>query len=101
VDGFFVAPESGLYKLGVTGVKGALEIGGKPVVRSDHYSLWGEAPKYVEAELKKGERYPLHFDLEGGGAAGRACSGSASPTIPGAIWRGARPTRTCWWRWSA
>lgn len=75
-DGFFVAPESGLYKMGVTGVKGALQIGGKPVVTSDHYSLWGEPPKYVEVTLTKGERYPLHFDIEGGGAAG-----------PGLFWK--------------
>ncbi|WP_370584375.1 glycoside hydrolase family 3 C-terminal domain-containing protein [Novosphingobium sp. ES2-1] len=75
-DGFFVAPESGLYKMGVTAVKGAIEIGGKPVITSDHYSLWGEPPKYVEVELKKGERYPLHFDIEGGGAAG-----------PGLFWK--------------
>ncbi|WP_225205000.1 glycoside hydrolase family 3 C-terminal domain-containing protein [Novosphingobium huizhouense] len=75
-DGFFVAPDSGLYKLGVTGVKGAITIGGKPVVTSDHYSLWGEPPRYVEVELKKGERYPLHFDIAGGGAAG-----------PGLFWK--------------
>jgi len=75
-DGFFVAPESGLYKMGVTGVKGALQIGGKPVVASDHYSLWGEPPRYVEVTLTKGERYPLHFDIEGGGAAG-----------PGLFWK--------------
>ncbi|TXI09872.1 MAG: glycoside hydrolase family 3 protein, partial [Novosphingobium sp.] len=82
-DGFFVAPESGLYKMGVTAVKGAIEIGGKPVITSDHYSLWGEPPKYVEVELKKGERYPLHFDIEGGGAAG-----------PGLFWK--RISRDPW-----
>ncbi len=75
-DGFFVAPENGLYKMGVTGVKGAIQIGGKPVITSDHYSLWGEPPKYVEVTLTKGERYPLHFDIEGGGAAG-----------PGLFWK--------------
>lgn len=75
-DGFFVAPEGGLYKMGVTGVKGAIDIGGKPTIISDHYSLWGEAPKYVEVTLTKGERYPLHFDIEGGGAAG-----------PGLFWK--------------
>ncbi|MDF8332768.1 glycoside hydrolase family 3 C-terminal domain-containing protein [Novosphingobium cyanobacteriorum] len=75
-DGFFVAPESGLYKMGVTGVKGAIDVGGQPTIVSDHYSLWGEPPKYVEVQLKKGERYPLHFDIEGGGAAG-----------PGLFWK--------------
>ncbi|HQS95877.1 MAG: glycoside hydrolase family 3 [Novosphingobium sp. 16-62-11] len=82
-DGFFVAPESGLYKMGVTAVKGAIEIDGKPVITSDHYSLWGEPPKYVEVELTKGERYPLHFDIEGGGAAG-----------PGLFWK--RISRDPW-----
>jgi beta-glucosidase len=68
-SGSFVVPETGTYRLGVTGVKGAIDVGGKPAVASDHYSQWGEAPKLVEVELKKGERYPLHFEMEAGGAA--------------------------------
>jgi len=68
-DGYFVAPETGTYRLGVTAAKGALEVGGKPVVRSDHYSLWGERPEFVDVDLRKGERYRMHFDMPGGGAA--------------------------------
>ncbi|WP_206240962.1 glycoside hydrolase family 3 C-terminal domain-containing protein [Novosphingobium terrae] len=68
-SGSFTVPETGTYRIGVTGVKGAIDVGGKPAIASDHYSQWGEAPKLVEVELKKGERYPLHFEMEAGGAA--------------------------------
>ena len=68
-DGAFVAPETGTYRLAATAVKGSIDVDGKPAVRSDHYSLWGEPPVYVEVNLHKGQRYPLHFELESGGAA--------------------------------
>lgn len=68
-DGYFVAPDTGTYRLAVTAVKGAIEIDGKPTVKSDRYSLWGERPEFVDVDLKKGQRYKMHFDMEGGGAA--------------------------------
>ncbi len=82
-DGYFVAPESGLYKLGLVGVKGQIGQADKPLIRSERYSNWGEMARYVEVELTKGERYPLHFDLEGGG-----------PVGPGLYWK--RITRDPW-----
>lgn len=68
-SGSFVAPETGTYRMGVTGVKGAIEVGGKPAIGAEKYSGWGEPLKLVEVELKKGEHYPLYFTMESGGAA--------------------------------
>jgi beta-glucosidase len=67
--GSFVAPETGTYRMGVSGVKGAIEVGGKPAVAADHYGNWGEPLKLVDVTLTKGARYPLHFEMESGGAA--------------------------------
>ena len=62
--GAFIAPETGTYRLGITGMKGAIEMQGKPLVTSDHFSQWAEPVKLVEVDLVKGERYPLHFEAE-------------------------------------
>ena len=70
--GFLVAPETGTYRIGLTGVKGALEVGSKPAVSSDRYSHWGEPVKLVEVRLEKGQRYPVHFQTETGVSAGPA-----------------------------
>ena len=70
--GFLVAPETGTYRIGLTGVKGALEVGGKPAVSSDRYSHWGEPAKLVEVRLEKGRRYPVHLQTETGVSAGPA-----------------------------
>jgi beta-glucosidase len=68
-SGFFVAPETGFYRMGVTGVKGAIDVDGQPAIAMDHISNWGEPLKLVDVALKKGERYPLHFEMEAGSAA--------------------------------
>jgi beta-glucosidase len=68
-SGFFVAPETGFYRMGVTGVKGAIDVDGKPAIAMDHYSNWGEPLKLVDVALTKGQRYPLHFEMEAGLAA--------------------------------
>ncbi|MDE1916860.1 MAG: glycoside hydrolase family 3 C-terminal domain-containing protein [Sphingomonadales bacterium] len=68
-SGFFVAPETGFYRMGVTGVKGAIDVDGKPAIEAQHASTWGEPLKLVEVALKKGQRYPLHFEVEGGNPA--------------------------------
>jgi beta-glucosidase len=68
-SGFFIAPETGFYRMGVTGVKGSIDIDGKPAVGAEHASTWGEPLKLVDVALKKGERYPLHFEVEGGNPA--------------------------------
>ncbi|WP_343615772.1 glycoside hydrolase family 3 C-terminal domain-containing protein [Novosphingobium sp.] len=68
-SGFFVAPETGFYRMGVTGVKGAIDVDGKPAIAAEHASNWGEPLKLVDVALKKGQRYPLHFAVEGGNPA--------------------------------
>jgi beta-glucosidase len=71
-SGFLVAPESGTYRIAVTGVKGSLDVGGKPAVASDRYSRWAEPLHLVEVKLEKGQRYPVHFQSEAGVSAGTA-----------------------------
>ena len=67
--GFLVAPDSGTYRIAVTGVKGSVDVDGKPAVTADAYSHWGEPLQLVDVVLKKGQRYPLHFQTETGASA--------------------------------
>ncbi len=67
--GFLVAPESGTYRMAVTGVTGEVDVDGKPAVTADAYSHWGEPLQLVDVVLKKGQRYPLHFQTETGASA--------------------------------
>ncbi|HEX5341796.1 MAG TPA: glycoside hydrolase family 3 C-terminal domain-containing protein [Duganella sp.] len=75
-DGFLTVPESGQYRLGVSGVKGALTVGGKPAVEASVYSQWGEPLQLRTVQLEKGQRYPLHFEAETG-----------STGVPGLFWK--------------
>ena len=68
-NGFLVAPDSGTYRMAVTGVKGEVDVDGKPAVTADAYSHWGEPLKLVDVVLRKGQRYPLHFETETGASA--------------------------------
>ena len=63
-NGYLVAPESGTYRIGVSGVVGALEIDGKSALAPKAYSQWGDPVDLAQVTLKKGERYPLHFENE-------------------------------------
>nr|WP_091658414.1 glycoside hydrolase family 3 C-terminal domain-containing protein [Massilia sp. PDC64] len=74
--GALVAPETGTYRLGVTGVKGELTVGGKPAVQATTYSQWGEPLKLTDVRLEKGQRYPLRFQAETG-----------STGVPGLFWK--------------
>jgi beta-glucosidase len=74
--GFLVAPETGTYRLGVTGVQGELTVAGKPAVRSTAYSQWGEPLKLTDVQLEQGQRYPLRFQTETG-----------SSGVPGLFWK--------------
>jgi beta-glucosidase len=65
-SGFLVAPEAGLYRLGVSGVMGAVTAGGKPLVEAAKYSQWGEPLELHTVRLEKGQRYPLRFETETG-----------------------------------
>ena len=65
-SGFLVASDSGSYRIGVSGVRGALQVDGKPAVAAATHSTWGEALKLTEVRLEKGQRYPLRFETEAG-----------------------------------
>ncbi|RZA32035.1 MAG: glycoside hydrolase family 3 protein, partial [Lysobacteraceae bacterium] len=73
--GYLVAPETGTYRLGVSGVQGALTVAGKPAVDAAAYSKWGEPLTLSEVRLEKGQRYPLRFHAETG-----------STGVPGLYW---------------
>lgn len=75
-DGYLSVPESGLYRLGVSGVKGALQVAGKAAVEATEYSKWGEPLQLNTVQLEKGQRYPLHFEAETG-----------STGVPGLFWK--------------
>jgi beta-glucosidase len=75
-SGFLVAPESGMYRLGVSGVQGALAVDGKPAVQATAYSKWAEPLRLLEVHLEKGQRYPLRFHAETGGSG-----------VPGLFWK--------------
>lgn len=74
--GYLVAPETGTYRLGVSGVRGELTVAGKPVVEAADYSKWGEPLKLSEVRLEKGQRYPMRFHAETG-----------STGVPGLYWK--------------
>ena len=74
--GYLVAPATGTYRLGVTGVQGTLTVGGKPAVQASTYSQWGEPLKLTDVRLEKGQRYPLRFQAETG-----------STGVPGLFWK--------------
>ncbi|MES2351330.1 MAG: glycoside hydrolase family 3 C-terminal domain-containing protein [Pseudomonadota bacterium] len=75
-SGDLVAPESGTYRLGVTGVKGTLTVGGRPAVEALAYSQWAEPLQLHEVRLEQGQRYPLRFHAEAGGSG-----------VPGLYWK--------------
>ena len=64
--GFLVVPETGLYRLALTGVKGTLSLGGKPLVEAKRYSRWAEPLQLVDARLKKGDRVAIRLQGESG-----------------------------------
>jgi beta-glucosidase len=74
--GSLVAPESGTYRIGVSGVQGALTVGGKPAVKANAYSRWAEPLQLTEVRLEKGRAYPLRFQTETGVTA-----------VPGLFWK--------------
>jgi beta-glucosidase len=64
--GALVAPEDGTYRVGVSGVVGALQVDGKPVIDVKTYSSWGDPVNLVEVQLKKGQPCPLRFEMDSG-----------------------------------
>ena len=73
--GFLVPPESGTYRIGMTGIKGEVATGGAGI-RVAAYSGWNEPPKLADVVLQKGRRYALRLETEPG----------AGPT-PGLLWK--------------
>jgi len=70
--GYLVAPETGLYRLALTGVKGEVSLNGKPVVSAADYSRWAEPLKLTNVHMAKGERYAIRLQGESGVAASPA-----------------------------
>jgi beta-glucosidase len=64
--GALVAPETGTYRLALTGVKGQIDIAGGNPVAATEYSRWAEPLKLTEVQLVKGRRYPLRLQTEAG-----------------------------------
>ncbi len=56
--GFLVPPESGTYRLGLTGFGGSMELDGKPFVDLSKAG-WGSLPTLKTVTLEKGHRYPI------------------------------------------
>ena len=74
--GYLVPPESGTYRIGMSGVRGEVTVDGKAAVKESVPSKWAEPLKLTEVTLQKGRRYPVHFETEAG------VSG-----IPGLFWK--------------
>ncbi|MEA3391229.1 glycoside hydrolase family 3 C-terminal domain-containing protein [Sphingobium sp. CCH11-B1] len=64
--GFLIAPETGLYRLALTGVKGEVSLNGKPVVSATDYSRWAEPLKLVNVPMTKGQRYAVRLQGQSG-----------------------------------
>ena len=75
-SGYLIPPESGVYRLGVSGVRGALTAGGKPLVEAAACSQWAEPLQLRTVQLEKGQRYPLRFEAEAGNSG-----------VPGLFWQ--------------
>ncbi len=56
--GFLVPPESGTYRLGLTGFNGELKVDGKPFADL-RKAGWGSLPTLKTLQLEKGRRYPI------------------------------------------
>ncbi|BBD99895.1 glycoside hydrolase family 3 [Sphingobium amiense] len=70
--GYLVAPEAGLYRLALTGVKGEVSLNGRPVVSAADYSRWAEPLKLTDVRMTKGERYAIRLQGESGVSAAPA-----------------------------
>ncbi|MFB0875569.1 MULTISPECIES: glycoside hydrolase family 3 C-terminal domain-containing protein [unclassified Sphingobium] len=65
-SGYLIAPETGLYRLALTGVKGEVSLNGKPVVSASEYSRWAEPLKLVDVPMTKGQRYAVRLQGQSG-----------------------------------
>jgi len=72
--GFVVPPDSGTYRIAVTGVTGTVATDGA-AVQAEERSGWNEPLKFTDAVLQKGRPYALRLEAESGGPA------------PGLLWK--------------
>ncbi|NUR45989.1 MAG: glycoside hydrolase family 3 protein [Sphingomonas sp.] len=69
-SGFLVAPETGAYRLGLSGWQnGKLLFAGKPLVEFVN-APWGSLPKLKTVQMVKGRRYPLEVTADVHGSPG-------------------------------
>jgi beta-glucosidase len=61
--GFVVPPESGLYRIGLSGPNAELIVDGKVIAQHRHQP-WGTRSEMVTLELEKGRRYPLRVTTD-------------------------------------
>jgi len=62
--GYLVAPETGLYRVALTGVKGTVSLEGKAVVSAEDYSRWAEPLDLTDVRMTKGQRYAIRLQGE-------------------------------------
>ncbi|MEO6279919.1 glycoside hydrolase family 3 C-terminal domain-containing protein, partial [Roseateles sp.] len=74
--GFFVAPQTGSYRLGIAGLKGHVRVNGRDVLLARRPTRWAEPVALTQVDLKKGEKYALQFETE-----------SSAGAPPGMIWK--------------
>ncbi len=74
--GQLVAPETGTYRIGVSGLRGEVKVDGKTAVAAAVHSKWAEPVKLTDVRLTKGQAAELRFDTQAG------VSG-----VPGIVWK--------------
>lgn len=67
--GFLVPPETGTYRMGLTGFMGAVAIDGEEVATLEH-AQWGGMPKMTNIALVKGKHYRIRVTTEAHGLSG-------------------------------
>lgn len=67
--GYLVPPESGTYRIGMTGFMGSVTLDGKDVASLEH-AQWGGMPKMTNITLVKNKRYKIRVVTEAHGLSG-------------------------------
>ena len=67
--GFLIPPESGTWRIGLTGVPGALELDGEAIGKLESWR-WGELPSLWTVPLEKGRRYRVRIVSKGPSTSG-------------------------------
>jgi beta-glucosidase len=69
-SGFLVAPETGAYRLGLSGWQsGKMTFDGRPLVELID-APWGSLPRLKTVRMEKGHRYPIEVGADAHGSAG-------------------------------